>query len=172
MTSLFISYSHDNSEFTQNLAETLQGHGYAVWTDITGISGGAIWGAEITRAIHGCDVFVVIVSSASNMSSWVEKEILLALNVEKLVVPVVIEDVELHLPLLNIQPINYFRSPERALEQLLEALPPPGIVELQMDGPQFSSASKKREAHTVLSGMNLVELRRLLAHYVKKEWSK
>jgi hypothetical protein len=107
MSTLFVSYSRNDSSITYSLADQLRECGFEVWTDVTGIVGGAVWEIEIEKAIQSSDALIILVSSASKSSQWVRKEILFALNLKKLVVPLLIENVPLPLCLNDIQAVEY-----------------------------------------------------------------
>lgn len=157
MTTLFISYSRANSAIVYDLADLLRTQGYEVWTDVTGIVGGAVWQAAIQQAIRDCDAVIVALSAASTASPWVEREILFALDQHKAIIPLMLEEVPLPLSLYNLQKIDYTTNREHGLAELLRALPKPGL-------PKEPPAPVRPTLETApREGMSLVGFRRWLA---------
>lgn len=117
MASLFISYSHAESELAHTLSADLEKVGHKAWIDFAGIRGGQHWISEIDLAIRACDFFLLLFSENSLRSDWVERETILALNINKPVILLICDDtrIPVHLvicPHLNIQ--DY----ERAFSEL------------------------------------------------------
>jgi adenylate cyclase len=93
------------------LAERLQGEGMSVWIDQRGIEAAKTWSEEIVNAIEGSKAFVILLSSHSVESGNVAKELSLAYESERPLVPVMIEDVQLtpkfKYPLAGVQRVAY-----------------------------------------------------------------
>lgn len=77
------------------LTEQLRANGYEVWIDVQGIHAATSWSREIVEAIDGCKVFIVILSTNSLSSPNVTKEVSLASESRKTILPVDIEQIEL-----------------------------------------------------------------------------
>ena len=155
---IFVSYSRHDGNVTYDLADSLRADGHTVWTDVSGIPGGAIWLFEIEKAITACDVFVVMISRGAKESPWVMREILFALDLRKRIIPVRLEDVTLPFALYELQPINYFAAPMRAAQDLLAALSSPAsqaVSSPMTDTPSVSLAAAAK-------GLSLVDFRRYL----------
>ena len=103
MPSIFVSYSSSDSETAEFIATALRRAGFGVWVDFENIRGGADWLCEIQAGIARCDALVVLLSSASAQSVWVERECLYAFQLQKPVFTALLEDVLLPLHLINIQ---------------------------------------------------------------------
>ncbi len=119
---IFISYSRRDMDFVERLAQDLSDNGYEVWYDLTKIEGGDRWAQEIQKGINQSQIFVIVVTSTSLKSEWVEKEYIFASQRGLKIVPLLREHCELPIWLLNIQyvdiiGINY----ERNYYQILEA---------------------------------------------------
>ena len=100
MSSVFISYSHNDKSFADMLACDLRDAGHAVWYDKTEIRVGDSIVDRISDAIGSADFVAAIISSTSLNSEWVKKELDLASNREVnekrgLVLPILLDDVEL-----------------------------------------------------------------------------
>jgi hypothetical protein len=111
MTKLFISYSHADSELVMSIAGQLQEAGLDVWIDKFGIQGGDLWVSEIAQGIRNCEVLLLFMSLKSLASDFVRREVQIAFEQQKKIIPVRLEAVQipisLEYPLAGIQYINY-----------------------------------------------------------------
>ncbi len=87
----FLSYSRQDASFVTDMAQTLERRGIDVWMDTDDIRGSEPWRRSIVDAITSADAVVLIVSPASMTSKNVEREITVAAEVHRRIVPVVIE---------------------------------------------------------------------------------
>jgi hypothetical protein len=86
---LFISYSRQDNQATQQIAETLQEIGHDVWFDDR-LEAGQDWWQEISRNIDRCDAFVYLLSPSSSQSEIIEAEYRQAQERGKMILPVLI----------------------------------------------------------------------------------
>lgn len=158
---VFITYSRQDTDFAKQLIADLEQAGHACWIDTTKIKGGDEWVDMIADAIRNSYALVVLVTKKSLNSLWVRKEILWAEQKQKLIVPMILEDVlneNRFFPLINFQGIKLFETGyELALGKLRESLPSaPSADPLQIeDAPvpaiarietrQLQGPSRKRE---------------------------
>jgi hypothetical protein len=164
MPTIFISYSRTNHITVNDLADKLRGAGHTVWTDVSGIPGGAVWHTEIEHAITICDVLLVIVSASSKQSEWVQKEILFALDLHRIIIPVLIEETKLPLALINLQPIQYQQASIQAFSDLILAISKQQMV-------RSLSVSNPTEDETAgVSQMRVLSLAQF-HHYLVKQQS-
>ena len=91
MSDIFISYSRKDSEHALQLAEKLRGDGINVWIDQKGIIGAEQWATEIVEGIRACSTFIILISPNSIESENVLRELSLASEKRKRVLPVDIE---------------------------------------------------------------------------------
>lgn len=91
---VFVCYSHADSAVVYPEMRWLQAQGVHLWYD-AGISGGAVWRAEIADAIRGAARLVVYLSKASIASTHCLREIDYALDQGVPVLPVYLDDVAL-----------------------------------------------------------------------------
>ena len=70
---VFVSYAAEDREAARTLSEALVRRGYAVWWDRL-ITGGALWGQEIERAIAESWAVIVLWSGSSVRSDYVRAE--------------------------------------------------------------------------------------------------
>lgn len=107
-----ISYSSRDRDRILVMAEQLRGAGVSVWIDQGGIDAAALWTAEIVKAIDGCKVLLLALSTSAAESPNVVKEVSLALDRKKHILPVNLEPVEvpvaLRYPLAGIQHVDLF----------------------------------------------------------------
>ncbi len=71
---IFISYSHENSNFIDRIEEKLKKEGAAVWRDIHGLKAGRLT-KQITDQIRIRDILLIVLSKESINSDWVENEL-------------------------------------------------------------------------------------------------
>jgi TolB-like protein len=128
MPDIFISYSSKDREKAKQLTELLASAGLSVWIDHAGIDAATSWSKEIVQAIDGCKAFVVLLSASSNASTNVHKEVSLAAEKKKKILPLDLEpvalseDLQYHLAGLQRAPMTNIDSIIRALGKMgLEA---------------------------------------------------
>ena len=92
---LFISYARRDSARVVPLVEGLDRLGYRVWMDQTGIEGATLWSQEIVENMRAARVVLVFASKASFASEFVSREILLASEERKPILPLYLEEVEI-----------------------------------------------------------------------------
>jgi hypothetical protein len=99
---IFISYSHENKKFVDQLAMQLVHRNVNVWLDRWELSIGDSIVDKIQEAVDGASALLVILSKASIASEWCKKELssgfLRELEEKRVVVmPVLLEDCEIPL---------------------------------------------------------------------------
>ncbi|HET6399899.1 MAG TPA: TIR domain-containing protein [Candidatus Kapabacteria bacterium] len=92
---IFISYSRKDSAQARQLAELLTSAGLSCWIDKEGIDLAMSWSGEIVDAINECQAFVVLLSANSLGSHNVMKEVALASEKRKKILPLDLEPVTL-----------------------------------------------------------------------------
>jgi hypothetical protein len=90
MSYIFIGYSKKNRTYAYKLADFLQERGFNVWIDKVGIEYGVDWWDAILEGLDGCGAMVVIMTPESKESSWVKREVFLAINRKKPVFPLLL----------------------------------------------------------------------------------
>ena len=70
---VFVSHSHHDSSFCQDLVQALRKAGTDVWYDEDDMSYGELTGT-IRRKIHSCSVFIIVLSPNALDSEWVHDE--------------------------------------------------------------------------------------------------
>jgi len=120
----FISYSRKDKEFALKFARELKSAGYLVWLDQLDIPTGARWDDAVERALRECEIFLIILTTASISSENVKDEIGYAIDHGKRIVPVLLEECEIPLRLRRFQYVDFsemkFGEGIKRAEQLLE----------------------------------------------------
>lgn len=134
MADIFISYSSKDREKAEQLTELLASAGLSVWIDKQGIDVATSWSGEIVDAIEGCKAFVVLLSPHSVESVNVVKEVSLAAEQKKKILPLDLEPVELprdlkyHLAGIQRSPMTNIDTIIRTIAKLgLEATKAPEL---------------------------------------------
>jgi len=96
MCDVFISYKSDEYAEASWLRQVLEKNSISCWIAPESIPGGSNYGREIPMAIRNCRVFVLVLSNKAQKSIWISKEINMALNTGKIIMPFTIENCELH----------------------------------------------------------------------------
>ena len=123
---VFISYSTKNQDTANLVHSYLEGKGISCWIASRNIEGGGNFTELIYEAIEACDAFVMIFSHDSDSSKHVSRELTLALDQDKPIIPFRIEDFEIskgnkYLLALN-QWINAYVNMNDGLKELLGAV--------------------------------------------------
>jgi hypothetical protein len=94
-TMLFVSYSHKDRPRVEPIVSAIEGMGRRVWMDRTDITGQTGWAGQIVRAIRECRAVVLMASPNSYGSDQVVRELYLAMNHKKTIVPIEIEPADM-----------------------------------------------------------------------------
>ncbi|MFZ4828298.1 MAG: toll/interleukin-1 receptor domain-containing protein [Phototrophicaceae bacterium] len=93
MAKLFLSYSRRDQQFTRDLFNAFEQRGYDTWVDWEDIPFSSEWWKEIQSAINNHEAVIVVVSSSSLSSQYVNEEIQYARSQNKRIIPVIREDI-------------------------------------------------------------------------------
>ena len=129
---VFISYAARDRERVLGLVERLRKAGVTVWIDQVGIDVSTMWSQEIVSAIKSCKVMLLSISPHSTESGNVVKELALASERKKPIIPVYLEAAEIpetmEYQLAGIQRVEYFRENEdAAFKAMLRSLVKRGV---------------------------------------------
>ena len=130
---VFISYASQDRARILDLVERLRAAGVSVWIDQMGIEGATMWSQEIVAAIRNCKVLILAISENSADSENVVKEVALASERRKRILPVYLAQAEIPesmaYQLAGIQRIEFFeRQEDAALQAIIRALSKLGIT--------------------------------------------
>ncbi len=126
MPDIFISYSHKDSEYAHQLAQTLRRQGLDVWIDDR-IDYGEHWPRVIQENLTNCRLFVVVMSTNAFNSMWVQNEVSFAQESNKPIFPLLLEG-RVWLSLASMQYVdvrNGVMPPAKFAERLKRALGQP-----------------------------------------------
>ncbi len=124
MADIFISYSRKDSAKALSLVEHLRASGMEVWIDQLGLEAATSWSKEIVEAIESSQAFVILLSRSSLLSENVVKELSIASEARRVIVPIELEAVtipsEFKYQLAGLQRAQYsdFDSIVRALGKI------------------------------------------------------
>ncbi len=124
MSDIFISYSSHDREKALLLAEELRSLGTSVWID-QAIAGATRWSSEIAQALDECKALILLISQSSLSSKNCVKEVTIAAEADKQILPIDLEDIplshEFKYHLAGIQRVAYTNKTaiRRALEKLI-----------------------------------------------------
>jgi len=129
---VFVSYSRSDRERVVELVERMRSAGIGVWVDEGGIHGASLWGQEIVDAIDASKVMVLMISDSSITSDNVVKELSIASEEKKPILPVYLQRSQLpksmRYQLAGIQHIEFFEGQEdEAFQSMLVSLSRLGV---------------------------------------------
>ncbi len=124
---VFLSHSSDDDEVAKKVRAALERWGVKVWIAPDDISGGRRWGEAIVDGIQSCDGVVFLSSEQSHASEQTEKEIGIADELNKPIVPVRLDETDLpnqfRYHLAHLQWIDINTPPtERDYERIARAI--------------------------------------------------
>jgi formylglycine-generating enzyme required for sulfatase activity len=135
---VFISYSHADSEFVDNLGERLKASGVVIWIDKWMVKIGDSITGKINEGIGTSDFLIIVLSRSSVESKWVREELNAALvrNVEQdknaFILPVLKEDCEIPTILQHRRYANFKDDPEKGFQELIDVISPHRDIEPEM----------------------------------------
>lgn len=140
---VFISYSSKEYDIASNLRNVLESNEFQCWMAPSSIPAGSDYAGEIPRAIRACDVFVLVLSSASQESAWVPKEIDIAITSRKPIIPIHIDQSDLsdtfNFRLSNVQRIEAYEKVSDAYAKLVHWLKAMDKTKVEDDAKQKNS---------------------------------
>lgn len=112
---LFISHSSSDVAVARELRDVLEGAGYSCWMAPDNVTGTDTWAQQILAAIEGCRAMLVLISTRSNQSAHVSREVELANSRRRAVIPVRVEGIgaagALEYHITGMQRIDAFPPP-------------------------------------------------------------
>lgn len=91
MRRVFLSYARDDQVAAHLIADRLSDAGYSVFVDFESLVSGVDWSERIRTALESASAVLVLLSSNSRRSNWVQDEVQTALESKKLVIPVLLD---------------------------------------------------------------------------------
>lgn len=128
MTNCFMSYATEDRVFVQGLATRVREFGHFVWVDYKDIPGGTDWETEIQKGIRESHYLLVVITPHSIDSEWVKREIHLAKEQGKEIIPLLVYKVAMpesleKLGISHLQCFDFLQDGyEGALHKLLDTI--------------------------------------------------
>ncbi|MEX2215418.1 MAG: toll/interleukin-1 receptor domain-containing protein [Phycisphaeraceae bacterium] len=125
---VFLSHASGDRHLLNPLATFLRSHHIPVWFSEKHIQGGQKWHDEIGAALDRCDCFLLLLTPRATRSKWVKRELLYALNEDRLedrIIPLLLKPCEPQLlswTLPSFQMIDFTRDWEEGAARLLKAM--------------------------------------------------
>lgn len=164
MSHIFISHSHDDSVFVQELAKELSSARILYWLDTDFLYAGDYWEKEIDTAIENALAVLLVMSPSAKQSEYVTYEWAYAFGVGTKIIPIYLETVEWH-PKLDPSKIQYidFRKDDKPYSELIANL-------LRLQNPNNlpeESEYLNRNKHLALQGENEQSRKNAIENIVK-----
>jgi len=146
---VFVSYASQDRDRILDLVDRLDKAGVSVWIDQMSIEGATMWSQEIVAAIRNCKVLILAISENSADSENVVKEVALASEGRKRILPVYLASAEIPesmaYQLAGIQRVEFFEGDEDAGQQsVIRALAKLGV---KVSEEASTAAVPKRTSH-------------------------
>jgi hypothetical protein len=125
---IFISYSRKDSKVVESFVERLESAGYKVWIDRTNAHLGKSYKSIIVQAIEDSTVILFFSSKNSNASRWTPKEIAIAVDRQKHIIPIKLDssryNQDVEFDLINLDYVDYYSKSNREheIEKLIRTL--------------------------------------------------
>ncbi len=153
MKDVFISYKAEEIEEAGWVKSVLESNGISCWMAPSCIPGGSSYAVEIPNAIRQAKVFVLVLSSKAQDSQWVSREVDLAINEGKIVLPFMLENCALkddfNFYLTNVQRYSAYENKVAAMEKMIreiKAIVGSGENELVIEKPPVTSKKTEKKA--------------------------
>lgn len=149
---IFFSYSRTDTDFAVKLASDLKKDSYDVWIDQEDIRAGSEWDMEIEKALTTCDCVVFIQSDKSAASPNVLDEVYYAIEENKTVIPVIINESKAPFRIKRLQHISFIDNYEAGLKNLKDNLSGAALPELN------DKSFEKKPLSNIISSKYLIGL--------------
>ena len=148
---VFISYASKDRKRILDLVDRLESAEVSVWIDQMSIEGATMWSQEIVSAIRNCKVLILAISGNSADSKNVVKELALASEGHKNILPVYLESAEIPesmaYQLAGIQRVEFFDGDEEVGQQsVIRALAKLGVT-VNEEASTAAAGAPKRTSH-------------------------
>ena len=159
---IFISYSREDYGQIFPIVEKLREAGLEVWIDQEGIHGAKLWSQEIVSAIEDSVVFILFASEKAFASKNVTKELALASESDKKILPVFIEQAEIpaamKYQLAGIQHLSHEKGQaNETVGKIVTALDTSGIKVSETHADHVNNLSgKPNKSYQVFLGGSLI----------------
>ena len=116
---VFVSYSRKDSEIVQSVVDRLKAEGYRCWMDVTGIESSDEFKRVLVTAIRQSKVILFFSSANSNSTEWTVKEINIAVQMKKPIIPVRLDDAPYDDSILfDLSGLDYIAYEEKSIHDV------------------------------------------------------
>lgn len=119
---VFISYSHTDSVIANKIKRDLRRNGISVWIDERIKPGDDAWRKQLVVAIQEQPCFVFLMTENSMSSAYCQWELDTAKRWKKVILPVMIKQVDVPLPIKRLQYIDFRDNYGDGLARLITAI--------------------------------------------------
>ena len=119
---IFVSYSRSDSDFVYKLVDDLEMSGLRTWIDHRDVQAGQRWDKTVQDNLDSCDVVLLILSPQSVGSDEVMYEVNHALDLGKLIVPILHQECRIPYRLASLQYIDVTSGRGYPLDEIISAL--------------------------------------------------
>jgi hypothetical protein len=155
---LFVSHVSEDRDAATQVVEELERRGLRCWIAPRDVRPGRPFDDEIANAIETCRAMLLIFSERCNDSEYIRREVTVAGESHKVVIPFRIENVEpkrgLRVRLSDLHWLDGFASREKAIDELINIFP---AGDEPNEAAILAAASRRAE------GVKLQQLQRLAA---------
>jgi hypothetical protein len=163
---VFLCHSTKNKTVVDAVCTSLEGHGIRCWVAPRDIPVGANYGESIIDGINASQVMVVVLSSHSNASPHVQREVERAVSKGVIIIPLRIEDIELSKSLefflstshwfdaFKLQQHNYLEILADRVGHLVSGSTDAPVEQPPRPTPQAPKADLVSEINGLLNGLN------------------
>jgi TIR domain/Trypsin-like peptidase domain len=117
---VFISYSHEDSDFAEVLISKIEKEGLSIWADSDRLNAGEDWRSTIDQAIKEAFVLIVVMSPSAKASEYVTYEWAFAWGAGVKAIPVLFKPTELHPRLESLQYLDFSNRSFRPWDKLIK----------------------------------------------------
>lgn len=167
---VFISYSRQDSEVAMQICKAFDQNDISYWIDREGVVGGQSFAERIVPAIKNSKITVFISSESSNQSPYTVKEIVIAFNNSKHIIPFRIQNISfadrLEFFLCDLSWINAYENLQDRIDDLVTS-----ILRILGSGQKkedFRYTDAYKEIVIIPSYFNILQRREVKATHEKK----
>jgi hypothetical protein len=125
MAQIFVSHAAQDAACAEQIRQGLEARGYTTWREPTSFSiESMLYPRTIENVILSSAAVVLLWSSSAAQSDWVERHLLFAQQLQKLILPVLLDGTDLPNTLVGVLPVSSHTSCVDAAARLLPLLPP------------------------------------------------
>ena len=125
MAQIFVSHTPQNAASTEQIRQGLEAGGYQTWREPAALSIKSIlYPRTIEQVILSSAAVVLVWSGSASQSAWVERHLLFAQQVQKLILPVLLDETDLPNTLVVVSPVRGHAPCVDVVAQLLPRLSP------------------------------------------------